>query len=242
MWLWLLPFHCMWLEHCWHSQRPSHSGTCASADRLEFRFRSAGDSVDMACSQIVVPSTWLVVSRVSAPTLIKNARWCREHYARIEEPDQTMQLSQLAGIHAYWTAAVEAASIEETGPRIGAVGEHSPGQCSFDLRVSALTEKKIVPKNALVLQAHAVESEQSTAVLPPVTGARLSCASAPVRLRASAGAPIQSLSVTMAAQMAVSVTEPGQAPMMAGLERGTVLVQRGPLETRMAEAIWLRPR
>ena len=35
------------------------------ADRLEFRFRSAGDSVDVRCSQIVVPSTWLVVSRVS---------------------------------------------------------------------------------------------------------------------------------------------------------------------------------
>ena len=86
----------------------------ASADRLEFRFRSAGDSVDVACSQIVVPSTWLVVSRVSGPTLIKNARWCREHYARIEGPDQTMQPSQLAGIHAYWTAAVEAASVEET--------------------------------------------------------------------------------------------------------------------------------
>ena len=54
------------------------------ADRLEFRFRSAGDSVDVACSQIAVPSTWLAVSRVSGPALIKNARWCREHYARIE--------------------------------------------------------------------------------------------------------------------------------------------------------------
>ena len=82
------------------------------ADRLEFRFRSAGDSVDVACSQIAVPSTWLAVSRVSGPALIKNARWCREHYARIEGPDQTMQLSQLAGIHAHWTATVEAASID----------------------------------------------------------------------------------------------------------------------------------
>ncbi|CAL1129875.1 unnamed protein product, partial [Cladocopium goreaui] len=143
------------------------------ADRLEFRFRSAGDSVDVRCSQIMVPSTWLVVSRVSGPTLIKNARWCREHFARIEGPDQTMQLSQLAGIHAHWTAAVEAASIDETGPRIGevAVNTHPANlhlTCESPLFRSEL---KIVPKTALALQAHDVEQEQSTAVLPPVTGA-----------------------------------------------------------------------
>eukprot|EP00435_Cladocopium_sp_Y103_P030797 s1508_g7.t1 len=84
------------------------------ADRLEFRFRSAADKIDVSCSQIVVPSTWLVVSRVSGPTLIKNAHWCCDHHARIEGPDQTLQLSQLAGVHAHWTASVEAASIEET--------------------------------------------------------------------------------------------------------------------------------
>ena len=36
------------------------------ADRLEFRFRSASDKVDVACSQVTVPSTWLVLSRVWA--------------------------------------------------------------------------------------------------------------------------------------------------------------------------------
>ena len=35
------------------------------ADRLEFRFRSAGDDVDLACSQITVPSTWLTLSRLT---------------------------------------------------------------------------------------------------------------------------------------------------------------------------------
>ena len=97
------------------------------ADRIEFRFRSAGDALDLSCSQIVAPATWLVVSRVSGPTLIKNAHWCRQHYARIEGPDQTMQLSQLAGIHAHWTASIEAASEYETGPRVGAVevGSHA---------------------------------------------------------------------------------------------------------------------
>ena len=55
------------------------------ADRLEFRFRAAADQIDVACSQITVPSTWLVVSRVSGPVLIENAKsWCRSRAARIE--------------------------------------------------------------------------------------------------------------------------------------------------------------
>lgn len=32
-----------------------------------------------------------------------------------------MQLSQLVGVHAHWTASIEAAAIYEVGPRIGAV-------------------------------------------------------------------------------------------------------------------------
>ena len=70
------------------------------ADRLEFRHRAARDTVDVACSQVTVPSTWLIQYRVSGPTLIQNARWCREHQARVEGPAQTMQMSQLAGTHA----------------------------------------------------------------------------------------------------------------------------------------------
>ena len=38
------------------------------ADCLEFRFRSSGDQLDVACSQVVVPPTWLVVLRVSGPS------------------------------------------------------------------------------------------------------------------------------------------------------------------------------
>ena len=103
----------------------SQDSIVMDADRLEFRFRSASDKVDVACSQVTVPSTWLVLSRVSGPTLIQNARWCRERQARVEGPDQTMQMSQLAGIHAHWTAATEATGIEDTGPRIGAVAVES---------------------------------------------------------------------------------------------------------------------
>lgn len=62
------------------------------ADRVEFRFCSAQDRLDVACSTIAVPSSWMVVSRVSGPTLVRNARWCRENFARIESPDQTISL------------------------------------------------------------------------------------------------------------------------------------------------------
>ena len=91
------------------------------ADRLEFRFCSSQDRLEMRCSTIAVPSSWLVVSRCSGPTLVRNARWCRDHYARVESPDQTMQMGQIAGIHAHWTSGVTAQSPEETGARIGAV-------------------------------------------------------------------------------------------------------------------------
>ena len=78
------------------------------ADRVEFRFFSAADRLDVGCSTAAIPPTWLVVSRVSGPTLIKNSKWCREHHARIEGPDQTLQMSQLAMVHAHWTAGVNA--------------------------------------------------------------------------------------------------------------------------------------
>ena len=91
------------------------------ADRLEMRFVSAGDKLDLSCSSVSAPASWLMVSRVSGPTLVKNSDWCRRHYARVEGPDQVMQLSQLAGIHAHWTAAMQAESIQDCGPRVGAI-------------------------------------------------------------------------------------------------------------------------
>eukprot|EP00435_Cladocopium_sp_Y103_P030717 s2614_g7.t1 len=209
------------------------------ADRLEFRFRSSGDRLDVACSQVVVPSTWLVVSRVSGPTLIKNARWCRENHARIEGPDQTMQLSQLAGVHAHWTASIEATSIEEVGPRIGAVdvGTH-PGNLHLTCESPLFkAEQKIVPKDALALQFHDVEAEQLTTVLPPVTGGPsvVPASSTSGLLRALAGPSSQSITVAPKAQGQVSLNEPGQASEAMVQAGGTVHAQRRSLEVRRAE-------
>ena len=97
----------------------------ADADRLETRFLSAGDRLDMSASTARVPPTWLVFSRISGPTLIRNARWCRDHGARVECPDQQLQLAQLAAVHANWTSKIEAPTEEETGPRISAIAVES---------------------------------------------------------------------------------------------------------------------
>ena len=111
------------------------------ADRLEFRFLSAADRLDVACSVCSVPPSWLVVSRVSGPTLVRNAAWCRDHFARVESPDQALQLAQLAGIHAHWTASVEADREEGHWSKdLGGGCGKSPKQFAPDRRVPALSQ------------------------------------------------------------------------------------------------------
>ena len=142
------------------------------ADRLEFRFYSAADRLDVACSTCAAPPSWLIVSRVSGPTLIKNANWCRNHMARIEGPDQTLQLSQLASVHAHWTAEMEAKSEDEMGPRISAIAVESNPNNLHLISESPLFRKDnaIVGREALAVQAHDPSTEQATAVLPPIAG------------------------------------------------------------------------
>ena len=74
-----------------------------------------------------------------------------------------MQLSQLAGIHAHWTASIEAGSVEETGPRVGAVAVESHASNLHFTCESPLfkAEKAIVPREALAIQAHNVELERA---------------------------------------------------------------------------------
>ena len=206
------------------------------ADRLEFRFRTSGDKIDVACSQVMVPSTWLVLSRVSGPTLIQNARWCRDRQARVEGPDQTMQMSQLAGIHAHWTAATEAFTLEETGPRVGAVAVDTHVD-NFHLTCESplfKSEMVIVPKEALALQYHDRGDEQAMIVVPPVAGGP---AAIPVEnalgslkaLTGSAGAPAQGDAIVAAES---SASESGLTPSAPATGARTLQVQRRSLEAR----------
>eukprot|EP00435_Cladocopium_sp_Y103_P022786 s1365_g5.t1 len=211
------------------------------ADRLEFRFRAAGDKLDVACSQITVPATWLVVSRVSGPTLIENAKWCRSRAARIEGPDQTMQMSQLAGIHAHWTAATEAQSLEEVGPRIGAIGVGSHDS-NFHLTCESpllKAQKVVVPKESIALQFHDPKLEQLAIVVPPITGgpSTIPASSATGNLKALAGPANAPIEAAFPTEANVSVTEAGQAPSASAAGDKTILVQRRSLETRLNESM-----
>ena len=58
------------------------------ADRLEFRFLSPHDGIDVACPEMMVPPAWLVVSRVSGRTMTDNSKWRRRNDAGVEGPDQ----------------------------------------------------------------------------------------------------------------------------------------------------------
>ena len=210
------------------------------ADRLEFRFKSAGDRLDVSCSTLSVPSTWLVVSRVSGPTLIKNSRWCRDHFARIEGPDQTMQLSQLASIHAHWTAAVVASSAEDTGPRIGAVDVSSHEENYHLTCESPLfrTEKKTVPKEAMALQYHDPATEKATMIVPPIGNAPTVQSAVQVNEQMRSlmgGSSAPGLAITNVQKSEVSLTTPGVAPSIGSQASRAVMAQRRSLEQRQNE-------
>ena len=72
------------------------------ADRLEFRYRDANNRMDLKCSRTSVPGTWLTVSHISGPTLIRTITSVRENKARVEGPEQTEQFAQLAAVHEGW--------------------------------------------------------------------------------------------------------------------------------------------
>ncbi|CAK9106644.1 Tristetraprolin [Durusdinium trenchii] len=211
------------------------------ADRLEFRFNSAQDRLDVACETLSVPATWLVVSRVSAPTLVKNARWCREHFARVEGPDQVMQLSQIAGIHAHWTAEVVAESIEQTGPRIGAVDVSSRADNLHLTCESPLfrSEKKVVPKESIALQYHDPATERAAMILPPTMGTPAIAAAQQKWEAVRDLAGPRSAPSGVAGDIRgghVSLTPPGQAASSAS-SAPVVFAPRRPLEQRRSETI-----
>ena len=212
------------------------------ADRLEFRFLSAGDRIDVAASSAAVPPTWLVVSRVSGPTLIRNAHWCRDHHARIEGPDQTLQLSQLAMVHAHWTAAIEANTVEETGPRISAIAVESHSSNVHLTCESPLfrADRVIVKAEALALQAHDKEDEVPTELIAPVLGGP-SVVPANMgtgrRMHALSGPEGAGQIIPQVAGDQPKMTEPGTAPQVSSLDSAALAPTRRSLEVRRSEGL-----
>ena len=213
------------------------------ADKLEFRFLSASDRLDVRCSTCSVPPSWLVVSRVSGPTLINSAKWCREHYARVEAPDQALQMNQLAAIHAHWTASTEAPTEEETGPRISAVAVES-NAANFHLVCESplfRKERAQVKIEALALQQHDPKSEVKIEVVPPIMDgpsvqpvARVSA-----EIKAIAGTPSEiSLAAKPVSEAELSVMQPGEAPEPGSLLQSNALAPgRRSLAQRRGEGL-----
>ena len=215
------------------------------ADRVEFRFYSAADRLDVACSTCAAPPSWLIVSRVSGPTLIKNAQWCRNHAARIEGPDQTLQLSQIASVHAHWTAEMEARSEDDTGPRISAIAvESSPNNLHL-ISESPLFRKDhaIVGKEALAVQAHDPATERATAVLPPITGGPAvqpkgnHTASMKALTGSSTGEQVYPHRGVALSEQEVSVTAPGVPPDRVLSQGQTLTPARRTLDQRRSETL-----
>ena len=181
----------------------------------------------------------MVISSVPGTVLVQNAHWCRDRGARIEGPDQALQLRQLAGIHAHWTATTEASSLDETGPRVGAVAVESHA-ANVHLTCEAplfRAGQAIVPIEALALQRHEVENEQPAIALPPVTGGPsmvpLAQVSAPLKALAGSSAP--AVAVAPAVEADISVTAPGHAAAGQATLAGSVMVTRRSMEHRRSE-------
>ena len=148
-----------------------------------------------------------------------------------------MQMSQLAGIHAHWTAATEAQSVEDVGPRIGAISVSSHTS-NFHLTCESpllKAQKVVVPQDAIALQFHDPKLEKVALVVPPITGgpSTIPASSATGNLKALVGRA----SAALPAVTSVSVTEAGQAPMVSAVGDNTIHVQRRSLETRLSESM-----
>ena len=211
----------------------------ADADRLEMRFWSASDRLDVACNTASIPSSWLVISRVSGPTLIRNAKWCREHGARVEGPDQALQFSQLA---ANWTAQVEAVSIDDTGPRISGIAVESNPINMHLVCESPLfrNQRAIVNADALALQHHDPKEEIMANVLPPIVEgpAVRPLESAPKLAPALTGSgDFRGIPAAPVSSAKPSMTDPGQAPAPSSWTGGSIAPPRRSLEHRRNEPL-----
>ena len=213
----------------------------ADADRLELRFFSASDRLDIAASSVQVPPSWLVASRVSGPVLIRNAKWCREHGARVECPDQQLQKSQLAAIHAHWTAATEAPTERETGPRVSAIAVESKPINVHLVCESPLFRKErvIVKAEALALQCHNPSEEIVASVVPPIIDgpAVRPLDQAPKLAPALAGPAGEAITATPVSSARPSMTDPGQLPAPGSSLAGSFVPARRTLEQRRNDSL-----
>ena len=144
-------------------QRNSEEALGNDADRLEFRYRDANNQIDVKCARASVPSTWLVVSHISGPTLLNAINSTRAQGARIEGPEQIEQFGQLAAVHRDWMAS---SARPDAVQGIYRSQVAMAGQGNFHLIAGAHLirhEPEVVRTEALAMRGH----NQQQAVLAP---------------------------------------------------------------------------
>ena len=125
------------------------------ADRIEFRFRDSNNRIDLKCSRTSVPGTWLTVSHISGPTLIRTIQSVRENRARVEGPEQTEQFAQLAAIHEDWWKGSAAQDENEVGCYVEFVEGLDHGNFHVQTRSKLMVrEPMVVAKKALAEMQH----------------------------------------------------------------------------------------
>ena len=135
--------------------RASDDAVGNDADRVEFRFRDANNRLDLKCARTSVPGTWLTVSHISGPTLIRAIQDVRNARARVEGPEQTEQFAQLAAVHQDWWSARVATSADDVGARVEFVGDLAEGNFHVIAMSSLFTRlSEVVPIGALAEMQH----------------------------------------------------------------------------------------
>ena len=144
--------------------RASDDAVGNDADRIEFRFRDANNRIDVKAARASVPATWLTVSHISGPNLVKTIQEVRRGGARVEGPEQTEQFAQLAAIHQSWWETSMAAQPDEVGAKVIFVGGLDGGNFHIQSSSKFLPQQmEIVPTEALATMQH----DHSVALVAP---------------------------------------------------------------------------
>ena len=144
--------------------RASDDAVGNDADRIEFRFRDANNRIDVKAARASVPATWLTVSHISGPNLVRTIQEVRRGGARVEGPEQTEQFAQLAAIHQSWWETSVAARPDEVGARVIFVGGLDGGNFHIQSSSKFLAQQmEIVPTEALATMQH----DHSVALVAP---------------------------------------------------------------------------
>ena len=145
---------------------------CAGWDESTAR---ANNRIDLKCSRTSVPGTWLTVSHISGPTLIRTITSVRENRARVEGPEQTEQFAQLAAIHEGWWSSSVAEDESQVGSLVIFAEDLDQGNFHLQSRSKLLErESEIVPSAALAEMQHATSTPAPSGPPALTAGAWLS--------------------------------------------------------------------